>query len=90
VKKRELGIAYASSKIRPFPLAASPASYSCERTSPNQDSPKKVGRQNNTIAGAKKHYFNLQTFECFKQVNVYYMATQPECYYLNNKGTNAQ
>jgi hypothetical protein len=27
----------------------------------------------------KKHYFNLQTFECFKQVIVYYMATRPEC-----------
>jgi hypothetical protein len=29
-KKRESGIAYASSRIWPFPLAALPASYSCE------------------------------------------------------------
>jgi hypothetical protein len=90
VKKRDSGIAYASGRIRPFPLAASPTSYSCERTFPSRASPKKVGRRNNTIGGAKKHYFNLQTFECFKQVIVYYMVTRPECEYLNNKGTNAQ
>jgi hypothetical protein len=53
VKKRESGIAYASGRIRPFPLAASPASYSCERTFPRQGSPKKIGRQNNTVAGVK-------------------------------------
>jgi hypothetical protein len=35
VKKRESGIAYASSRIRPFPLATSPTSYSCERNSPS-------------------------------------------------------
>jgi hypothetical protein len=29
-KKRESGIAYASGRIWPFPLAASPTSYSCE------------------------------------------------------------
>jgi hypothetical protein len=51
--KREPGIAYASGRIWPFPLAASPASYLCERTFPNQGSPKKTGRQNNTIAGVK-------------------------------------
>jgi hypothetical protein len=79
VKKRESGIAYASGRIRPFPLAASPTSYSRERTFPSQGSPKKVGRRNNTIAGAKKHYFSLQTCKCFKQVIVYYMATRPEC-----------
>jgi hypothetical protein len=48
MKKRESGIAYASGRIRPFPLAASPISYSCERTFPSQGSPKKIGRQNNT------------------------------------------
>jgi hypothetical protein len=74
VKKRESGIAYASGRIRPFPLAPSPTSYSRERTFPSQGSPKKVGRRNNTIAGAKKHYFNLQTFECLKQVIVYYIG----------------
>jgi hypothetical protein len=79
VKKRESGIAYASGRIRTFLLAASPTSYSCERTFPIKRSPKKVGRRNNTIAGAKKHYFNLQIFECFKKVIAYYMATWPEC-----------
>jgi hypothetical protein len=53
VKKRESGIAYASSRIRPFPLAALPASYSCERIFPNHGSPKKTGRQNNIDAGVK-------------------------------------
>jgi hypothetical protein len=53
VKKRELGIAYASGRIWPFPLATSPTSYSCERNSPSQGSPKKIGRQNNTIAAVK-------------------------------------
>jgi hypothetical protein len=66
VKKRESGIAYASGRIRPFPLAASPISYSCDQTFPSQGSPKKVGRQNNTIAGVKKHCFNSQTFKCFE------------------------
>jgi hypothetical protein len=79
VKKRESGIAYASGKIRPFHVATSPTSYSCERTFPSQGSPKKIGRRNNTIAGVKNHYFNLQTSECFKHVIVYYMATQLEC-----------
>jgi hypothetical protein len=79
VKKHESGIAYASGRVRPFPLAALPTSYSCERTFPSQGSPKETGRQNGTIARAKKHYFNLQTFECFKQVIIYYMATRPEC-----------
>jgi hypothetical protein len=53
VKKRESGIAYASGRIRPLPLATSPTSYSCERNSPSQGSPKKIGRQNNTIARVK-------------------------------------
>jgi hypothetical protein len=53
VKKRESGIAYASDRIRPFPLAASPVSYSREQISPSQGPPKKMGRQNNTIAGVK-------------------------------------
>jgi hypothetical protein len=53
VKKRESGIAYASGRIQPFPLAASPASYSGERIFPSQGSPKENGRQNNTIAGVK-------------------------------------
>jgi hypothetical protein len=30
-----LGIAYASGRIWPFPLAASPTTYSCERTFPS-------------------------------------------------------
>jgi hypothetical protein len=64
VKKRESGIAHASGRIRPFPFATSPTSYSCERTFPSQGSPKKVGRWNDTIAGAKKHYFNFQTSNC--------------------------
>jgi hypothetical protein len=64
VKKHESGIAYAAGRIRPSPLAASPTSYSCERTFPSQGSPKKIGRQNNTIAGVKNDYFNLQTCEC--------------------------
>jgi hypothetical protein len=34
VKKRESGIAYASSRIRPFPLAALPTAYSCEQNFP--------------------------------------------------------
>jgi hypothetical protein len=79
VKKRESGIAHASGRIQPFPLTASPASYSCERTSPSQGSPKKIGRRNNTVARVKKHYFNLQTSEYFKQVIVSYMATRLEC-----------
>jgi hypothetical protein len=29
-KKHESGIAYTSSRIRPFPLAALPTAYSCE------------------------------------------------------------
>jgi hypothetical protein len=53
VKKRESGIAYASGRIQPFPLTASPASYSCERTFSSQDSPKKIGRRNNTVARVK-------------------------------------
>jgi hypothetical protein len=53
VKKRESGIAYASDRMRPFPLAASPASYSCERIFPSKGSPKKTGRQNNIVAVVK-------------------------------------
>jgi hypothetical protein len=53
VKKHESGIAYASGRIRPFPLTNSPTSYSCKQNSPSQGSPKKIGRQNNTIAGVK-------------------------------------
>jgi hypothetical protein len=41
VKKRESGIAYASSRIWPFPLTTSPTRYSCESNSPSQGSPKK-------------------------------------------------
>jgi hypothetical protein len=33
-KKRESGIAHASSRIRPFPLAALPTTYSCEQNFP--------------------------------------------------------
>jgi hypothetical protein len=66
VKKRESGIAYASGRIWPFPLATSPTSYSCKRTFPSQGSPKKIGRQNNTIARVKNDCFNLQTSKCFK------------------------
>jgi hypothetical protein len=44
VKKHESGIAHASSRIRPFPLAALPTSYSCERNLPSQGSPKKMGK----------------------------------------------
>jgi hypothetical protein len=65
-KKRESGIAYASGRIWPFPLTTSPTSYSCERTFPGQGSPKKIGRQNNTIAGVNNDYFKLQAFKCFK------------------------
>jgi hypothetical protein len=65
-KKRKSGIAYASSRIWPFPLAASPTIYSCERTFPSQGSPKKIGGQNNTIAVANNDYFNFQAFKCFK------------------------
>jgi hypothetical protein len=54
VKKRESGIAYASGRIRPFPLATSPASHSCERNSPSQGSSKKIGRQSSTIARVNK------------------------------------
>jgi hypothetical protein len=34
-KKHESGIAYASSRIRPSPLAALPTSYLCKRNFPN-------------------------------------------------------
>jgi hypothetical protein len=65
-KKSKSGIAYDFGRIWPFPLAALPASYSCERTFPSQGSPKKIGRQNNTIVGVNNDYFNLQAFKCFK------------------------
>jgi hypothetical protein len=42
-RKRESRIAHASSRIRPFPLEALPASYSCERNFSGQSSPKKLG-----------------------------------------------
>jgi hypothetical protein len=63
-KKRESGIAYAFGRIWLFPLAASPTSYSCKRNLPSQCSPKKIGRQNNTIARVNNDYFNSQ--KCFK------------------------
>jgi hypothetical protein len=66
-KKHESGIAHASSRIRPFPLAALPTIYSCERNLPSQGSPKKMGRQNNTTAKIDNERFNLQTSKCFKQ-----------------------
>jgi hypothetical protein len=59
-KKCESWIAYASNRIRPFPLAALPASYSCERNFLAKGSPKKMGRQDNTIAEASNKYFKLQ------------------------------
>jgi hypothetical protein len=62
-KKHESGIAYASGGIWPFPLAASPTSYSCEQTFPSQGPPKKAGRQNNTIAEANNDYCDLQAFK---------------------------
>jgi hypothetical protein len=65
-KKRESGIVYASSWIRPFPLAALPASYSCERNVPAKGSPKKMGRQDNTTAETNNEYFKLQISKCFK------------------------
>jgi hypothetical protein len=43
VKKRESGIARASSRIQPFPLVALPTSYSCERNFSGQNSPKEKG-----------------------------------------------
>jgi hypothetical protein len=79
VKKRESGIAYTSGRIWPFPLTASPTSYSCKRTFTSQGSPKKIGRQNNIVAGIKKYCFNLQTSKCFKQVIIYYIAAWLEC-----------
>jgi hypothetical protein len=42
-KKHESGIAHASSRIRPFPLAALPTSYLCKQNLSGQNSPKKVG-----------------------------------------------
>jgi hypothetical protein len=41
-KKHESGIAHASSRIQPFPLAALPTSYSCERNFSGQSSPEKM------------------------------------------------
>jgi hypothetical protein len=64
-KKRESGIAYASGRIWPFRLAASPASYSCEQTFPSQGSPKKIGRRNNTIAGVKQRLFQFTSIQTF-------------------------
>jgi hypothetical protein len=77
-KKHESGIAYASGRIRPFPLAALPTSYSCERNLPSQGSPKKTGRQNNTIVEINNKYFNLQTSKCFKQRMFITAAAQVE------------
>jgi hypothetical protein len=34
---------------------------------PSQGSPKKTGKQNNTIVEINNKYFNLQTFKYFKQ-----------------------
>jgi hypothetical protein len=65
-KKRESRIAYASGRIWPFPLAASPTSYLCEPTFHSQGSPKKIRGQNNTIAEANNNYFYLQAFTCLK------------------------
>jgi hypothetical protein len=65
-KKRESGIAYTSSRIRPFPLVTLPMSYLCERNFPSQGSPKKAGGQNNTIAEINNEYFYFQTSKCFK------------------------
>jgi hypothetical protein len=72
VKKHESGIAFASDRIWPFPLAASPASYSCERTFPSQGSLKKTRRQNNTVAGVKNiasiyKYSNVSKHNCLLQ-----------------------
>jgi hypothetical protein len=78
-KKCESGIAYASGRIWPFPLAASPTSYSCERNFPSQGSPKKIGRQNDTIAGVNNGYFNSQTFKCFKLQSFITTAARLEC-----------
>jgi hypothetical protein len=78
-KKHESGIAYASGRIRPFPHAASPTSYSCERNFPSQGSPKKIGRRNNTIAGVNNDYFNAQTFKCFKLQSFITTAARLEC-----------
>jgi hypothetical protein len=61
-----VGIAYAFSRIRIFPLAALPTSYLCERNFPSQGSPKKAGRQNNIVTEINNEYFNLQTSKCFK------------------------
>jgi hypothetical protein len=38
----ESGIAHTSGRIRPYPLAALPISYSCERNLSGKNSPKKV------------------------------------------------
>jgi hypothetical protein len=65
VKKRESGIAYASYRIRPFPLATSPASYLCERNSPSQGSPKKIRRQISTIAGVNKLLLRFTKIQMF-------------------------
>jgi hypothetical protein len=78
-KKRESRIAYTSSRIWPFPLAAFPTSYLYEQNFPSQGSPKKVGRQNNTIAEVNNEYFNLQTSKCFKQYIFVTTAARLEC-----------
>jgi hypothetical protein len=79
VKKRESGIAYASSRIRPFPLAASPTSYLCERNFPNQVHLRKWEGKTTQLPKINNEHFNLQTSKCFKQENVYYIATWLEC-----------
>jgi hypothetical protein len=45
-RMHEPGIAYASARIRPFPLASGPVGYSRNRTSPNPNSPRQRKEQN--------------------------------------------
>jgi hypothetical protein len=74
---REPEIAYAFGMTQPFSLTSGPAGHSWNRTSLAQIRLGK-GATERRDKRNKKHYFHLQTFECLKQVTVYYMATWPE------------
>jgi hypothetical protein len=79
VKKRESGLAYASGRIQPSPLPLHLQATRANEPFPARVHLRRLGGGTIQLPEQKKHYFNLQTFKCFKQVIVYYMATLPEC-----------
>jgi hypothetical protein len=68
VKKRESKIAYASSRIRPFPLAALLQATRANETFPTKVHLRKQGRQNNTTAETNNKCFNLHLNVLNKQM----------------------